>query len=297
MYKTLTLYLSLFTNIINACNVLTLSGGGVFASFEMGLLSNIFENNHPTYDIVTGVSAGSLNAAFISSITPGNEYNYVHEFKDLWLNIKDKDVYSNVFFLNGISLYDNTPLKNKLISLYSEIKPIRPLKIGTTSLKDATTRVFDEKDVETYGFTDILLSSTAIPILFPPHKFLDDFFVDGGLTSNILLNEGVNFCLDKHPNEDIYVDVIICGMKVPRNDELKYNIKDIIQRLITVIQQQVEYSELLHLIGEKNIYITVYEQQHQESISLLDFSKSEQLWYEGYNLTNVNVYKKFYRKK
>ena len=291
MYKSLIFCFSLFTNFINACNVLTLSGGGVFASFEMGLLSNIFENEHPNYDVITGVSAGSLNTAYLSSIQSGNEYKHVEEFKNLWINLKDKDIYSNVFFLNGISLYDTTPLKNKLNSIYGDKKPIRPIKVGTTSLKEATTKVFDEVDVAKYGFTDILLSSTAIPILFPPHKFLNDFFVDGGLTSNILLNEGVNFCLDNHPNEDIYVDVIICGMKVPEDDELKYNMKDIVQRLITVIQQQVEYSELLHLIDEKNIYITVYEQKYQESISLLDFSKSEQLWYEGYNKTNVNVYK------
>ena len=291
MYKSLIFCFSLFTNFINACNVLTLSGGGVFASFEMGLLSNIFENEHPNYDVITGVSAGSLNTAYLSLIQSGNEYKHVEEFKNLWINLKDKDIYSNVFFLNGISLYDTTPLKNKLNSIYGDKKPIRPIKVGTTSLKEATTKVFDEVDVAKYGFTDILLSSTAIPILFPPHKFLNDFFVDGGLTSNILLNEGVNFCLDNHPNEDIYVDVIICGMKVPEDDELKYNMKDIVQRLITVIQQQVEYSELLHLIDEKNIYITVYEQKYQQSISLLDFSKSEQLWYEGYNKTNVNVYK------
>ena len=275
--------------LINCCKVLTLSGGGVYGSFEAGVLSKLFEQNS-TYDIITGISSGSLNTGYLSSIKSGEEYKYINDFKNLWTNISDKEIYSNIYFLNGLSLYDNTPLKHKLTEIYSSRKPIRPIKIGASSLKEGKTKIFTEDDILTHGFIDILMSSTAIPIAFPPHQFLDDIFVDGGLTSNVLLNEGIDYCLKNFPDDKIYVDVIICGKKLSIDISLSMHTKDIFIRIISILLQQVEYSEILHPILEDNIFITVYEQKHEDSYGMLDFTASETLYYEGYNFSNVNVY-------
>jgi hypothetical protein len=134
------------------------------------------------------------------------------------------------------------------------------------------------------------MASISIPIALPPYPFLNDIFVDGGLTSNILLNEGIDYCLNKFPLENIYVDVIVCGKKLGKYESMTITIKDIAERIISIITEQVEYSELLHPIFENNVFIRVFEQQHQDSYGLLDFDASEILYNEGYNFTNVNIY-------
>jgi hypothetical protein len=110
------------------------------------------------------------------------------------------------------------------------------------------------------------------------------------MTSNILLNEGNNYCLENFPYESIYVDVIVCGKKLGKYESMTMNIKDIAERIITIISQQVKYSELLHPVLENNVFIRVFEQRHQDTYGLLDFDATEILYYEGYNFTNVNVY-------
>ena len=75
-------------------------------------------------------------------------------------------------------------------------------------------QVTDPNDFKKFGFTNIIMASTAIPILFPPFEFNNDIYVDGGITSNILIYEGIQFCIDNFPDEHIYIDVIICGKQI-----------------------------------------------------------------------------------
>jgi hypothetical protein len=282
---------TIFSKVINSCKILSLSGGGVFGAYEIGLVSNLIEKNK-TWDLITGISSGSINAAYLSTVVSGEEKYKVNEFKNFWINLENKDIYNNIYFLNGLSLYDNSPLKRKVKEVYEYKKAIRPVLLGSTSLKTGNKKVFDEEDINFLGFTDIIMSSTAIPILFPPYPFDNDLFIDGGLTSNILLNEGVNFCLNKYPNSEIYIDVIVCGKKINIDNNIinNYNIEKIIERIIGIIEYEVEYNELEHPILENNLFITVYEQKYEESIGILDFSKTENLWNEGYTFSNVNIY-------
>jgi hypothetical protein len=55
------------------------------------------------------ITTGSLNAGYLSSIKSGEEYKYISDFKNLWTNISDKEIYSNIYFLNG---YNFTNVNN-----------------------------------------------------------------------------------------------------------------------------------------------------------------------------------------
>ena len=78
-------------SIVSSCNILTLSGGGVYGAYEIGIASKLFEDG-ATYDLITGISAGSINTAYLSTIPSGKEKNYTKEFKTLWTSIKNKDI-------------------------------------------------------------------------------------------------------------------------------------------------------------------------------------------------------------
>ena len=107
-----------YLHLSSACKVLSLSGGGPLGSFEMGIASTLMENYDGNWDIITGVSAGSINAAYLSTITKGDEKSFIQDYKKLWLSTTNEQVYSKVYFLNGKSLYDTIPLKNTLTKIF-----------------------------------------------------------------------------------------------------------------------------------------------------------------------------------
>ena len=273
--------------------ILILSGGGCYGSFEMGIVSKLIEQDKGGWDLITGVSAGSINACYLSTISKEDEITSIKEFKNLWLNIKSKDVFTNCFFLNGLSLYDSKPMEGFLEKLFLDRISLRPVIISATSLSESSSRIFTNKDIKEYGFKDLIMCSTAIPILFPPYAFLDDVFIDGGLSSNIVFYEAINYCLENFPDENIHVDIIVCGQKIKKDHVNKDNLNFIklSEKLVRIIKQQVEYSELLNNIEfPSKIHITVYQEKIDSSISLIDFSKTEELWNDGYTFSNVETY-------
>ncbi len=72
---------------------LVLSGGGARASYQAGVLAYIaeaFAECRPS--VITGVSAGSMNAAYIANHTDGFR-NGVHELVNVWESLTSADVY------------------------------------------------------------------------------------------------------------------------------------------------------------------------------------------------------------
>jgi len=78
----------------NECTLgLVLSGGGARAAYQAGVLAYMaeaFGECQPS--IITGVSAGSLNAAYIANHTDGFRLG-VHELVKVWENLTSADVY------------------------------------------------------------------------------------------------------------------------------------------------------------------------------------------------------------
>lgn len=292
MFKLLTFVMCTFT--IEACKVLSLSGGGPLGAFEIGVASTLMERYGGDWNIITGVSAGSINAAYLSTIEKGQEKLFIEDYKNLWFNTSNNEVYSPTYFLNGKSLYDTKPLKNTLSKVFKGKNPIRPVLISATSLVTGHSELFSELDIKKYGFIDIIMSSTAIPIYFPPYEFKNNLYVDGGLSSNILVYEGINYCLKNFPNESISIDAIVCGKKIEDYPDItkKNNIVNIASRLIDIIFQQIEYYEILNtiMVSNPNINITIYEEREPIDVGIADFNKSKYLWNQGYNFTNVNIY-------
>ena len=58
-----------------------MSGGGSKGSYEAGVLFGLVNNDQDkskyAYDVITGVSAGSINSVAVSLFVPGDEVNMV----------------------------------------------------------------------------------------------------------------------------------------------------------------------------------------------------------------------------
>ena len=80
----------------DVCRALVLSGGGNNGSWEVGVLYGLVNNGTASdyaYDVVTGVSAGSINTIATAAWEVGNEKAMVDWLSDLWKNLKTSDVW------------------------------------------------------------------------------------------------------------------------------------------------------------------------------------------------------------
>ena len=68
------------------CTAVALSGGGSHGAYEAGVLQSLIQSNPKDfeYDVVTGVSAGSINALAVSAFEIGDEVNMVQWISDIW---------------------------------------------------------------------------------------------------------------------------------------------------------------------------------------------------------------------
>ena len=78
------------------CRALSLSGGGSKGSFEIGVIQGFINSLPPEdvqYDVVAGVSAGSINAAGMGLFPKGQEQAMVDFIKNVWENLHDNNIW------------------------------------------------------------------------------------------------------------------------------------------------------------------------------------------------------------
>jgi NTE family protein len=118
---------------------LVLTGGGARAAYQIGVLRCI-ARHLPTvrFDIITGVSAGAINAAFLASRSAPLP-DVVEQLSDVWRTLRLDDV----FRINSKSLVRNLfGWGTKLVSGGSPVAPrVRGL-VDTTPLRELLGRLF-----------------------------------------------------------------------------------------------------------------------------------------------------------
>lgn len=185
-------------------NVLILSGGGAYGAYGAGFLTGWTERgNRPKFDVVTGVSTGSIIAtcAFL-----GEEFDPL--LKKLYTTFRT-DQLLHVRFLPtaifGESLLTSKPMKGLLEDVISDdmIDAVaiehakgRRLYAGTTNLDTRQFTVWDLGAIacspqnERYElFRKVVLASASIPIAFEPVYF--ELEINGELHSQMHVDGGV----------------------------------------------------------------------------------------------------------
>jgi predicted acylesterase/phospholipase RssA len=125
------------------CNILSFSGGGSFGALEIGILERI---KLPQYDIITGISAGGLNAGFLSYYNNNGELDAgIKNIKSVIENlINDKVFHRDIFNYRKKWSYYNTEPLNKTI--YKNLKKNNlsknPTLIGATDVNNGMLKLF-----------------------------------------------------------------------------------------------------------------------------------------------------------
>ena len=174
---------------------LVLSGGGARGAFQVGMLRELVINQGLDFQIIRGVSVGSLNAAFLAQAPTGADSQAelakkVGELLNLWQNeiTGNHSIYADRTGFPGLvvgadSLYSLKPLRSLVennLSIDAIKSSGRDFAVGTVSLVSGR---YEEWRAGDDAFFERFIASSSIPVVFPyvdiPDK--DDVLVDGGV--------------------------------------------------------------------------------------------------------------------
>lgn len=224
------------------CNVLTLGGGGSFGAVEVGILKDMLEKNIITgeFDVIAGISAGGLNAAYLSY--GENIKDNISPLEDLYTKFETKSVYKPncpYRILKDWSIFNNKPLENNIKKIlrnkkYGNKKPVT--LIGSTNLNTQKLDIFRYDKLSKKQQIDTLMATTAIPILFKPKQINDCLYVDGGTIENEIIYQ----VLEEFP-ADYYNFTFICSNNKDKQLTKINNIQEYLKSVSSLIVNNYVY--------------------------------------------------------
>lgn len=281
MIQTLLLF-NLFVlciNITNSFNQLSFSGGGSLGAVEIGMVKRILDLERKKYDIYTGISAGGLNAGFLSyfyDLSVG-----IKEAEILYSTLKNRMIY-DICPQSCVSLLNTAPLLKTLTDITNKMpnEPIINAFIGTTNLYTGNLDIFNFGETSFDERPTLLMATAAIPIVFPPIAFKNSMYADGGTLSNELLDIF---------HEDSYLNITFItpynGLSI--NTTPIVTLKDMIIRTIQIVTNN--YNNPMTKINQncKKQYGEINKYYIDSSLlnkyNMLNFDKGKELIDIGYN--------------
>lgn len=282
----------------NNCHVLAFTGGGSYGAVEIGILDFLSSNNKipQKFDVVTGISAGALNAAFLSYYP--NISHAIPYLKEIMFNLNTSSVYHRDYFniFNRWSLYNNKPLENTIrniiihkLQFLSKNEKTKTL-IGATNVNEELLDVFEYNKLDLNQQIDVLMATTAIPIIFPPREIDGKLYIDGGMISNEMIFQAFGSIKCNH-----YSIVLISASPRGKKNNIIKGFLSYIHTITKLIFDTFDYqlAEFIsihcnHPIG--TILLCYPDSDELKTISILDFDKGNKLYNIGKHHNNCEQY-------
>lgn len=276
---------------------LSLAGGGIKGMAHIGAIKALQEENIKI-DYIAGTSSGSIVATlYACGYTVDEMYNIFKEYaKDIkYVDFKNgsKLIFDLIFkgrievtgLNSGKSLHKLVKkiCSNKGIYNISQIQ--MPLLIPAVNIFDEKLYVFysrdipnvDTKDIHYINDADIskvVQSSCSYPGVFSPCEYEGELLVDGGIAENIPWRELKKVGADK---------VLSITFKNTKPKKCCKNLFEVIDKSFGIMCHELAKHEVNgtdYLIEIKN-----------DNIGLLDCTKLEELYYQGYYQTKQQIKK------
>ena len=290
MFLSLFLFLFLFTEVkVNALNQLSFSGGGAFGAVEIGILKKLYETgNTLNYDLYTGISAGALNSGYMSYFS--DLQTGIKSGELLYSGIRNRMVYKLEPY-TGVSVFNTEPLYNMLTKIVDNMPngPVVHTLIGATNLYTGNVDVFAfDSEKNNNDKVLLMMSSSAIPGLFPPITYKGSMYADGGTLSNELLQV-------EHDGSYINITYITPSQSFVYNGEPISSLESMLKRTLQIIMDNynnpiaVINQACKNPIGEINKFFVPPELL--TGYNMLNFNDGEKLVDIGYNNVEHQRYK------
>jgi len=173
-----------------------MSGGGDRGAYEASVfieLANLLPIEDISYDVITGVSAGSMNACGLGLFAPEDTTNASEFVFGIWNSIS----IPNVFKLWPGGIFEGLFKKSGVVDTSPLINFIREQTAGLTVKRKVTFAACDTENMDyvtnDFNVSDTLpeeyllsaVASSSIPFLFPTQKLGGKVLMDGGTLWNV----------------------------------------------------------------------------------------------------------------
>ncbi|MEY4383715.1 MAG: hypothetical protein RI995_1257 [Bacteroidota bacterium] len=273
--------------------ILVLAGGSVKGAFQAGVIRKVFENGFQP-DAIYGVSAGSLNAAYLvnqlgEQTIAGEPLDFVKAGNDLW-DFWETRITSpaNLFQPFNLMELGYTAIVKKFRGLVS-MQPLKQLiadvlqmrnlhaspigiKVGAVNIVDGGMKYVDPS-VE--YFFDYLMASSAVPILMPVVKINHEehrSFLDGGLRNVSPIKKAI---------EDGATEIVSISCHPEHIEGGNFDSGDLlalVDRVMDIAVNEILNADLREAIlasevGKSKVKITSYRPPHPLQIDMQSFNK------------------------
>lgn len=272
--------LSLLLVSVSSLNQLSFSGGGSFGAVEIGILKRVIElNKNVKYDLYTGISAGALNAGFLSYYSDIKQGIKTAEY--IYSLIRNHLIY-DVIPNTGLSILNTEPLYRTLTKIIDRMpnQPVIHTLIGATNMYSGKLDIYNFEDQDDINKVLLLMSSSAIPGMFPPIEFNNQLYADGGTLSNELIQV-------EHDNNYLNITFITPYEDYEYNNTPITSLKDMLCRTVMILLSNFN-NPMVSLnqnckspIGEINKYYV--PPNVLDGYNILNFDNGDDLVNIGYN--------------
>ena len=304
------------------CNILSFSGAGSFGAVEVGILDKLTEFHLPTFDMLTGVSAGGLNVGFLSYYSvdkndpTSSDYfkQGIDDLKNVYFSLTNDTVFTRNTgqIARTWSYYDTAPLRKtiqaKLATLSYNGKTPIPALIGSTNLNAGTFQIFQFEKESKLRQNQIMMATSAIPLAFPPEVIQGTYYVDGGAVANEIIN-GVESCFNGKGCDQYNFTFITASEGLAPVDSID-SLNDYVRRVANVVLSDFnnELAEITNVpcsdgtsseaIGtaggasksKGTIHVCHPVGDYLSEYSSMDFSFGKELYEIGYNHFTCDSY-------
>mmetsp|Transcript_13297 Transcript_13297/g.32135 ORF Transcript_13297/g.32135 Transcript_13297/m.32135 type:complete len:331 (+) Transcript_13297:67-1059(+) len=276
------------------CYALAISGGGDKGAFEAGVLKGLVKKipvGQAEWDIVTGISAGSILASGAALFDKGQEADMAEFLIDQVTNFTQAGVFKQwepFGVLTGLGksgLVNTEPLYETLMGvLGSRPRGNRNFTIGATWDVTGTLVRFNEEDVQNVSqWASHVRASSALPGLFDTVEIDGQVLSDGGCVLGVDIFAAVTRCQAAGAAlDEITLDVISAGSEAslkawaPNDDDVSFEL------LVRGLDMQRYNQQMSDLYDACKAYPTINWRYYVEPmVSLpsngISFNKTEML--------------------
>jgi predicted acylesterase/phospholipase RssA len=277
------------------CRALALSGGGDKGAYEaavyVGLVNALKDKPEDVaYDVITGVSAGSLNTLGLSVFEPNDVVDASDFVFALWNSVPQHNAYGNwplgivqgLFWEKGI--FDLSPGIQWVTEQLGDRTLKRKVSFATTDANGADYSVYDYNATYTQpkDLIESAFASSSIPAAFPHITRGDKELIDGGVIWNIDIASAIRRCKEVvDDDKDIIVDMVLCGdHKIEKRDDVdRYSTLEHLKRGMEIksfYNGMSDYNSSIALFPDVTFrYLVVPSENLSSGLLPLDFSQAQ----------------------
>lgn len=228
---------------------LILPGGGALAAYQVGVLkaiAELFGSRCLPFESISGVSAGALNATALAQ-DADNFLDAVLRLERIWTGLYTHNVFTLDYnLMRGFMTKSNKPHSflnvaplaellqrelgnDRLVEAQLKKGHLKGLAVTASNYSTGEATTFFESSIESLYWHDHrrdsvrtrigvphLLASAALPLLFPPQRIGNEYFVDGSLRMTEPLRPAIKMGADR---------ILVIGVRnetLPLGDEGDY---------------------------------------------------------------------------